>query len=318
MQDRCRVAASAKAAGEAPALHTHQRAGRLFYSQPVTRNQYHRAVHYALISFLNARPLWWGLTHRPQSGDICEFTSPARCADLVADGIADLGLIPAIELARLDDVVALPQFCIASTREVRSVLLFSRVPFDEITSVALDPSSRTSVTLARILLAERLGEERYRRIKFDPAEQVRLTSLEGHDAVVVIGDPALQISKQNGDLYRYDLVSEWNALFDEPFVFAVWAGPKQSLERVDIAALSARLEESRAFGLAHLDEIAQEAATELGIPEAELLEYFREALHYEMGESERRALARFYALATKYGLLGTEKRVEWLDVVRSS
>lgn len=275
-------------------------------------------MHYALISFLNARPLWWGLTHRPQPGDVYEFTSPARCADLVADGVADLGLIPAIELARLDDVVALPQFCIASKSEVRSVLLFSRVPFDEITSVALDPSSRTSVTLARILLAERLGEQRYRRIKFDPAEQVRLTSLEGHDAVVVIGDPALQISKQSGDLYRYDLVSEWNALFNEPFVFAVWGGPRRLLESIDLGALSERLEASRAFGLAHLGEIATEAATELGIPERELLDYFYAALHYEMGESERRALARFYRLATQYGLLAAGRDVEWVNVVRSS
>lgn len=269
-------------------------------------------MHYALISFLNARPLWWGLTHRPQAGDRFEFTSPARCADLVADGVADLGLIPAIELARLDDVVALPSFCIASRTEVRSVLLFSRVPFDEITSVALDPSSRTSVTLARILLAERLGEDRYRSIKFDPAEQLRITSLEGHDAVVVIGDPALRLSQSSNELFRYDLVSEWNAMFGEPFVFAVWAGPRKSLADAGLPAVIERLAESRSFGLAHLDEIAHEAARELQIPEAELLDYFHNALHYEMGESEQRALARFYALAAKYALIDRPKEVEWL------
>src|SRR3972149_5277779 len=106
-------------------------------------------MHYALISFLNARPLWWGLTHRPREGDTHEFTSPARCADLLAEGTAHLGLIPSI--------------CIASRSEVRSVLLLSRVPMEEIRSVALDPNSRTSVSLARILLAERMGEAGYRR-----------------------------------------------------------------------------------------------------------------------------------------------------------
>jgi chorismate dehydratase len=273
-------------------------------------------VHYALIQFLNARPLWWGLLHRARPEESFEFTSPAKCADLIADGIADLGLVPAIELARTPGLVALPNLCIASRSEVRSVLLFSRVPFEEIRSVALDPSSRTSVTLARILLAERLGEERYRQIKSDALEPSRLTAFEGHDAVVVIGDPALQLSQGPRALeFRYDLVSEWNALFDEPFVFAVWIGRCDRLPEGRAEELQARLEESFEYGWAHLDEIAEQASVELELPKDELLSYFREALHYRMGEPERRALARFHQLATKYGL--AEKReIVWMDGVR--
>jgi chorismate dehydratase len=272
-------------------------------------------MHYALIQFLNARPLWWGLRHRPLSGESFEFTSPAKCADLVSDGIADLGLVPAIELARTPGLVALPNLCIASRSEVRSVLLFSRVPFEEIRSVALDPSSRTSVSLARILLAERLGEARYREIKFDPLEPSRLTAFEGHDAVVVIGDPALQLSQSPKRLeFRYDLVSEWNALFDEPFVFAVWIGRKDRLAGGSGDELLARLEESFEYGWAHLEQIADEAAVELALPKEELLSYFREALHYRLGEPERRALARFHRLATKYGL-AEAREVEWLERV---
>lgn len=272
-------------------------------------------MHYALISFLNARPLWWGLTHQSLPEESFEFTSPAKCADLVSDGRADLGLIPAIELARLDGLVAIPQFCIASRSEVRSVLLFSRVPFEQIRSVALDPSSRTSVALARILLAERLGEQRYRSIKFDPLEPARLTSFEGHDAVVVIGDPALQLSKSRmGMEFRYDLVSEWNTLFDEPFVFAVWVGRREKLAQLDRQRLLARLRSSYDFGRARLDEIAGEAATELSLPKSELLDYFERALHYEMGEAEQRALARFHRLATQYGLVDTPRQIEWLTV----
>src|SRR3989304_5506712 len=94
-----------------------------------------RRMHYALISFLNARPLWWGLTHRPREGDTHEFTSPARCADLLAEGTAHLGLIPSIELMRIPDLVVVPSICIASRSEVRSVLLLSRVPMEEIRSV---------------------------------------------------------------------------------------------------------------------------------------------------------------------------------------
>jgi len=275
-------------------------------------------MHYALISFLNARPLWWGLVDQPAAGDSFEFSSPAACADLLASGRAGLGLIPAIELARIPDLEIIPGLCIASKTEVRSVLLISRVPFEKIRSVALDPSSRTSVTLARILLGERLGAERYAAIKFDAVEPERLLNLDGHDAAVVIGDPALRISKMRlpGVEYRYDLVSEWNAMFDEPFVFALWAGRREQLRDVD--ALTGKLRASLAYGMREINTIASEASEELSIPEEELLDYFHSALHYDFGPRERAGLARFYQLAEKYRLIEGTKELSWLQTTHSA
>lgn len=274
-------------------------------------------MHLALIEFLNARPLWWGLVHGEAGRDTHEFTSPARCADMIAGGGADLGLIPAVELARIPDVVAVPGLCIASRSEVRSVLLFSRVPFDEIRSVALDPSSRTSVALARILLAERLGEERYRSLRFDPIESSRADALDGHDAAVIIGDPALQLTREGlVHAFRYDLASEWTAMFDEPFVFAVWAGRGDLVSRE--SDIVSRLERSLDYGLARLDTIARAASAELGLPVDELLDYFHHALHYRMGEGERAALSRFHILAARWGLVPEAKEIEWLPAPTST
>lgn len=275
-------------------------------------------LRYALISFLNARPLWWGLTRSPEPGEEFEFASPARCADLVAGGSAALALIPAIEMARIPGVVAVPEICIASRTEVRSVLLVSKCPLERIRSVALDPSSRTSVTLARILIGERLGPKGYAAVKFDPVEAAELLRLEGHDAAVVIGDRALQVSRElpSSARYRYDLVSEWNALFDEPFVFALWAGRREAIEAGlggrTAAELVARLAASRQEGLAQVEAIAREASGELALPLGELIEYFRSALHYDFGSRERSALARFFALAAKYRLIDGEREIEWL------
>ncbi len=275
-------------------------------------------MRYALISFLNARPLWWGLTHKPRTEDSFQFASPARCADLVAGGQATLALIPAIELARIPDAVALPELCIASRAEVRSVLLVSRKPFEEIRSVALDPSSRTSVALARILLGERLGREVYETVKFDSVERAALLSFEGHDAAVVIGDRALQLSRElpHDVTFRYDLVSEWNALFGEPFVFALWAGRRSVIE-AELGGhsgeeLQQTLRASLDMGMANLEVIAREASEELSLPYAELFEYFRLALHYEFGQPERAGLDRFYRLAAEYRLIEEEKSIEWL------
>jgi chorismate dehydratase len=275
-------------------------------------------LNYALISFLNARPLWWGLTHSPEPGEAFQFASPARCADLIAGGNAALALIPAIEMLRIPGVVALPQLCIASQTEVRSVLLVSKVPLEEIRSVALDPSSRTSVTLARILIGERLGPKDFAAVKFDPVEASELLRLEGHDAAVVIGDRALQVSRElpASAKHRYDLVSEWNALFGEPFVFALWAGSRAAIDAGlggrSPEQLVARLVESREYGLSQIDTIAREASGELALPFGELVEYFRSALHYEFGSRERSALARFYALAAKYRLIDEGREIEWL------
>ncbi len=269
-------------------------------------------MHFALISYLNARPLWWGLVHAPRQDETFEFSSPARCADLIRSGQADLGLIPAIELQRIPDLVAIPRICIASRTEVRSVLLFSRVPFEQIRSVSLDPSSRTSVALARVLLGEKLGRDVYAMIDFVD----RGTGDAGLDcdAEVMIGDPALQMAKSPGamQMYCYDLVSEWYALFGEPFVFAVWAGREDRLRERDPEALIRRLTESLAAGEGAIRTIAEEAALELDLPVGELHEYFRDALHYELGGSERRALARFHALAADYGLTQRSEEIRWI------
>lgn len=274
-----------------------------------------RNMHYALISFLNARPLWWGLVRRADPArETVEFTSPARCADLLAEGKADLGLIPAIELMRIPGLVALPSICIASRSEVRSVLLLSRVPFDEIRSVALDPSSRTSNALARVLLAERLGAERYREIRFDVVERSLLLGIEGHDAAVMIGDPALQVTRGEWSkkrMYRYDLVSEWSALTGEPFVFALWSGREDRLATADRVQVEQRLQESLEVGLAEIETIARNASEELSLPYDELLDYFRRALHYRFGDAERSALRRFFQLAQRHGVIEEIKDVRW-------
>ncbi len=285
-------------------------------------------MHFALISFLNARPLWWKLVEDAAlGGDTFEFTSPARCTDLVAEGVAGLGLVPVIELARSADLVAFPSICIGSKTEVRSVLLVSRVPLQEIRSVALDPASRTSVALAKVILGERLGAPRLERIKFDAVESPHLLDFAGHDAAVVIGDPALQFSRRGRPGERpdedtrgfhcYDLVSEWNLMFCEPFVFALWVGRRDLLSRIDSAELLARLEQSRDEGLARIPEIAEYAAEELQLPLEELLEYFQYALHYQLGRGEKSAISRFFALAAKYGVIEEPKGIEWAGELKS-
>src|SRR5580704_15550329 len=109
------------------------------------------------VSYLNTWPLVWGFLHGPQRGIFdFRFDLPVHCAEALRDGKAGIGLVPCAELDRLG-LDFLPDLGIACEGPVRSILLISRRPFDAIRTLAVDSSSRTSVALARIILAERYG-----------------------------------------------------------------------------------------------------------------------------------------------------------------
>src|SRR3990170_4606813 len=143
----------------------------------------------SIVYYLNSLPLAWGFV-RGQQRNIFEldFSPPSRCADLLAGGSVDIGLIPAIEYQRIPGVRAVSGLSIASKRDVQSVLLVSKVPAERIETLALDNSSRTSVTLLHILLALRFKTKPSMK-SLDPDLEAMLAS---SDAALIIGDTALK------------------------------------------------------------------------------------------------------------------------------
>src|SRR4029077_3784710 len=115
------------------------------------------SLRISLVDFLNARPLTWGLLHEPPPGVSVSRDVPSACAAKLAAGEADVGLIPSIEYQRIPGLKVVPGLGIAASSEVRSVLLVSDVSREKIRSVELDPASRTSAALTRILLRRVYG-----------------------------------------------------------------------------------------------------------------------------------------------------------------
>ena len=109
-------------------------------------------IHVGAVSYLNAKPLYYGLCDLlPQvrlSMDV-----PSRLAELLAAGELDVALIPSVEYLRgaTRGYEIIPGFAIAAHGPVRSVKLFSRVPWHRIERLALDAGSRTSQVLAQDL-----------------------------------------------------------------------------------------------------------------------------------------------------------------------
>jgi chorismate dehydratase len=266
-------------------------------------NRAMRPLRLASVPYLNAEPLLWGFRHGPYR-DLASIraVSPSRIPDLLRAGEVDLGLIPAIEAQRLDQVEILPYVCIGAKRRARSVLLVSKVPLDQVRRVALDENSRTSAALLRILLTHR-GRR-------DVAYVERSPSLGGmlrdNDAALLIGDSALVADTEG--LVVVDLAAEWHAITGLPFVFAVW-GARPDLTLPD--GIRPFLD-SRQMGMSNIPAIAREAAGRLGLPQASIEEYLRVNLHYHLGSEENRALDLFFHQAHEVGLIAPPRRLALL------
>lgn len=220
---------------------------------------------------------------------------PSVCADKLASGEADVGLIPSIEYQRIPDLCAVPGLGIAAASEVRSVLLVSEVSREKIRSVSLDPASRTSAVLTRLLLKRRYG--------LDP--EYRETG-ERSDASLIIGDPALK-TRLNGRVVL-DLAAEWRAFSGHPFVFAFWAVrpgvPLEDAERIVRASYEA--------GRRDFPRLVASEAAASGLSESVVEDYLRHALHYELDDGDLAGLDFFYRIAAEEGLISNARPLAFL------
>ena len=280
----------------------------------------------SIVQYLNTAPLVRGFTHGPLRGKYqLSFTVPSQCADALRTGAADVAIIPAIEYQRIDDLVVLPNLSIASKKSVRSLLLVSKKPIEEVTRIALDRSSRSTQALVCILCAKRWG--------IAPgcfeADPELPAMLQAADAALLIGDPALRLAldaeshgtrdaagrvrcpgaiagRPGGSaLFVYDVVEQWLALARLPAVLALWA----AREEAATPEVVQDFQQSLGFGLEHLDEISVEAAQALGLPMAKLRRYLEENIDYTLDNENLRGLATYFSYAAELGIIPEVKRI---------
>lgn len=247
------------------------------------------------MSFLNTVPLVWGFLHGRQKGlfDL-SFCVPSECADRLAAGTADVGVVPAIEAARLG-LTRLPGCGIACRGEVRSILLISKVPYDRIRTVAADSNSRTSVALTRIVLARRYGVTPA-LVSHPPALDQMLAVA---DAALLIGDSALRVDPAALPYRTLDLGIEWLELTGLPMVFAVWGARPACAS----PGLAEAFSDSLRYGREHMDDIVAHEAAARGFAPAFVRDYLARNVVFDLGESELRGLERFLACARESGIL---------------
>jgi len=273
-------------------------------------------VRLGRIGYINCYPVYGAIDRGliKVSAELVTGT-PAELNDLLVAGELDLSVISAVEYARHSrDLVLLPDVAISSDGPVRSVLLFSRVPataLDDV-PVLLSASSRTSVGLLELLCRDVWKvRPRFAQVR---AEAPDLSALAGlpHQAVLVIGDPALLLAARGAYPHVYDLGTEWRRWTGLPFVFAVWAARRGGDTRAGAARVHAQLLKSRDWGLAHLDELARSASAATQVPEADCRSYFS-GLDYALTDRHLAGLTLFFRKLVAQGL-APEGSLQFLHV----
>jgi chorismate dehydratase len=234
------------------------------------------------VSYLNAVPLTRGLETQ------ITFATPAKLAGLLRRKELDAALVSITEALFNDSYEILDGISVASLGEVKSVLLAHRTPLPEIKEVFCDSASLTSVNLLKVLLAEQGIFPRMTPLaSYEAAHSL--------DAVLLIGDPAIDFARSSPPHNIYDLGAAWYEMTALPFVYAVWA-----LRRgIDNQRLRARLQEAKSFGLETLDYIIS-SRTEYDLDFRK--DYLGWHIHYHLGTDEKRGVTRFIELLRKHGL----------------
>jgi chorismate dehydratase len=284
-----------------------------------------RPLRVSAISFLNTAPLMWDFNHgatpeQHSDNDLpaelhsdftIEYTLPSNCAESLASGRADIGIIPAITYATIPGLVILPDAAIAAKSAVRSILLVCRKPIEQVNTIAADTSSRSSIALARILCRRLWGRERDFRNMAPDLESM----LAACDAALLIGDPALRIERAN--YFVYDLAQEWRHFTGRPFVFAFWAVRLAAFSEIrrslDVAAVF-RNSRDRGIQAASIAQIARRWSARVGLNEPEVAAYLTGNIHFFLDAENLEGLGLFFRYAAEYGIIAEAPALRFLGM----
>ncbi|NGO79444.1 menaquinone biosynthesis protein [Streptomyces sp. YC504] len=249
------------------------------------------------IQFLNCLPLYWGLARTGTLLDL-ELTkdTPEKLSEQLVRGDLDIGPITLVEfLKNADQLVALPDIAVGCDGPVMSCVIVSQLPLDRLDGarVALGSTSRTSVRLAQLLLAEHIGV----RPDYYTCPPDLGVMMQEADAAVLIGDAALRANLHDAPrlgLQVHDLGAMWKEWTGLPFVFAVWAARRDYLEREPhvVRQVHEAFLASRDVSLEEVAKVAEQAARWESF-DAGVLERYFTTLDFRFGPDQLAGVTEF-------------------------
>lgn len=240
------------------------------------------------VSYINCLPFVYGIKN---SGFLKNYSLsldiPSVCGQKLLSGEADIGLAPAAIIPKLKEYYIFPDFCIGSNGPVRSVMMYSQTPLNEIKKIYLDYQSLTSVMLVQILA------KNFWKIKPEwiTAKEGYEKSIKGDSAGVIIGDRNFLLNRNFK--FSFDLSEQWKLYTGLPFVFACWIANKEPIEQDAIAFYKALK-----FGVENKSAVLKELQKE---QELQIIsEYLNKNIEYSFDNQKKTALNLFLQLSKKF------------------
>jgi chorismate dehydratase len=241
-------------------------------------------IRISAVKYANTYPFIYGLKYSGfDKKVILETDHPADCASKLIGNKADIGLIPVAALMQLKEYHIIGDYCIGANGKVRTVMLLSNCPFEEIKTVYLDYRSRTSVNLSKVI-AKNWWKRDFRWANTSRSFDFLNIGLD--EAVVLIGDQCFEYEKS----FRFgiDLAEEWKKHTGLPFVFACWASNKE-IEPGFIREFNSCLK----IGVNNIDAVVQYFGKSGAITGEVLKTYLTENIDYDFNEEKKRGLELF-------------------------
>ena len=199
-------------------------------------------INISAVAYTNTKPFIYGLEHSPIIDKInLSLDIPTDCARKLIDGTVDIGLIPVAAIPQVKGANVISDYCIGSDGAVNSVFVFSHKPIYNIENLMLDPQSKTSNSLAKILLRFYWNKE----VEFLADETLSA------DAIVLIGDRTFDAKKDFK--YAYDLGEEWKSFTGLPFIYAAWVANKKINDEFKV-----EFNNALRFGLDNRDKVLED------------------------------------------------------------
>lgn len=225
-----------------------------------------------------------------QQDDIQLISLPPRnMAHAMSVGKLDAGPLPIAEVLRMKDkLTPIGNLGVATNGQARSVLLFSKVSVQNLTShtIAVTSHTSTSIQLLRILLDQLWKVPDIKLEKPDADADAKL--IIGDSALRAIHSPSLEFTRVYP--YIYDLSLEWQRLTGMPFVFARWVA-RADLDISIIQELTGILDNAYQHGKTRITQIAHSKH----IPEmtAQQIEAYIRGFTYQLAQPELEAIQEF-------------------------
>ena len=275
------------------------------------------SVRLGRIGYLNVLPIHHPLETGVIPNDFEIVAGPPAELNVLMDaGKLDLSGCSSVEYARHPEKYYLiPDIAIGSRGPVQSVLLLSRKPVKELDgrTILVSAQTHTSAALLRVLLAE-LWQIKVEYVTGDAT--ALLDAGERPEAILCIGDEALELRYHPDYPVRTDLGEAWRQLTGEPFIFGVWIASRQSFARDEVKVRQAceTLMAARRWGTDHLAELCVLAAQGSRLNQREMCSYFV-GLLYDFAEPEVRGLTLFYERLVKHGIIDRVPPIAFLPGV---